>query len=128
MPAMKPDSLPRPPVYRVLLAQSVVLVLCATAMYFVDAVTAKSILLGGMVFLVPHSWFAWRVFRFSGAGAARKVVQGFYRAEAGKFLLSCAAFASVFILVRPLDAVAFFCAYIVLYVANGVFTARLKGV
>jgi len=125
---MKPDSLPRPPVHGVLLAELVLLIICALSASLVDVVTGKSILFGGMVFLIPHSWFAWRVFRFSGAGAARKVVQGFYRAEAGKFLLSCAAFASVFILVRPLDAVAFFCAYIVLYVANGVLTARLKGV
>ena len=121
------SSLPRPPVWRVLLAESGLLILAALGAGSMDPVTGKSLLLGGLVFLLPQAWFAWQVFRFRGAGAARKVVDGFYRAEAGKFLLTCAGFATVFASVRPLHAVAFFGAYIVLYVVNAVLLSRLSG-
>ena len=122
------SSLPRPPLWRVLLAESGLLIATALAAVLVDPVAGKSLLCGGLVFLVPQAWFAWRVFRYRGAGAARQVVQGFYRAEAGKFLLGCAGFAAVFVGVRPLHAPAFFGAYIVLYVVNGVLLSRLRGV
>ena len=120
------SSLPRPPVWRVLLAESGLLILAALGAGSMDQVTGKSLLFGGLVFLVPQAWFAWQVFRFVGAGAARKVVDGFYRAEAGKFLLTCAGFATVFASARPLHAVAFFGAYIVLYVVNAVLLSRLR--
>jgi len=121
------SSLPRPPVWRVLLADSGLLILAALGAGLVDPVTGKSVLFGGLVFLVPQAWFARQVFRFRGAGAARRVVQGFYRAEAGKFLLTCAGFAAVFVVAKPLHAAAFFGAYIVLYVVNSVLLSRLRG-
>ncbi len=121
------SSLPRPPVWRVLLAESGLLIATALGTALVDQVAGKSLLLGGLVFLVPQAWFAWRVFRFRGAGAASDVAQGFYRAEAGKFLLGCAGFAAVFVGVGPLHAPVFFGAYIVLYVVNGVLLSRLRG-
>ncbi|MBK8306034.1 MAG: ATP synthase subunit I [Gammaproteobacteria bacterium] len=88
--------MPRPPLKRVLLAESGLLALAVLGAGIMDPVTGKSLLIGGLIFLIPQSWFAWRVFRFSGAGAAREVVQGFYRGEAGKFLLTTAGFASAF--------------------------------
>ena len=121
------SSLPRPPVWRVLLAESGFLIATALGAGLVDPVAGRSLLCGGLVFLVPQTWFAWRVFRYRGAGAAPEVVQGFYRAEAGKFLLTCAGFAAVFVGVRPLHAAAFFGAYIVLYVVNGILLSRLRG-
>ena len=69
-----------------------------------DAATARSILLGGLIFLLPQAWFGWRAFRARGAVAAREVAQGFYRAEAGKFLLVTAGFASAFTVAGPVDA------------------------
>lgn len=121
------SSLPRPRVWRVLLAESGLLILAALGAGSMDPVAGRSLLLGGLVFLLPQAWFAWRVFRFRGAGAAREVVQGFYRAEAGKFLLSCAGFAAVFVSAWPLQAAVFFGAYIALYVVNGVLLSRLGG-
>jgi len=121
------SSVPRPLVWRVLVAESGLLIATALAVVLVDPVAGKSLLCGGLVYLVPQAWFAWKVFRNRGAGAARAVVQGFYRAEAGKFLLSCAGFTAVFVGLRPLHAPVFFGAYIVLYVVNGVLLSRLRG-
>ena len=117
---------PQPPVYRVLLAESGLLVFATIAAWLVNATAGSSILIGGLIFLLPQAWFAWRVFRHRGAKAAAAVVQGFYRGEAAKFLLTGAAFAAVFAVVKPLDAVALFGAYIGLLVTNAVLMSRLK--
>ena len=128
---MRPDrftsSLPRPPLWRLLAAESGLLIVAAVATGLADPLAGRSLLSGGLLFLLPQAWFGWRVFRYRGAGAAREVVRGFYRAEAGKFLLTCAGFATVFVVVRPLHATAFFGAYVVLYVVNTVLLARLRG-
>lgn len=119
--------LPRPPLWRLLAVQGGLLVVAAVAASLVDPLIGSSLLVGGLLFLLPHAWFGWRVFRHRGAGAAQQVLRGFHRAEAGKFLLTGAGFAMVFMVVRPLHAVAFFGAYIVLYVVNTVLLARHDG-
>ncbi|PID60475.1 MAG: hypothetical protein CSB44_10320 [Gammaproteobacteria bacterium] len=78
---------------------------------FFDRSAALGAFLGGMIVFLPHSWFAWRAFRYQGARAAKQVVRSFYMAEAGKMLFSMALFALVFILVRPLNAPAFFAGF-----------------
>ena len=95
---MKPASLglQPPSLGRVLLAEAALLALASGLSGWHDADMGKAILLGGLIFLVPHGWFAWRVFRRRGAGSAREVAQGFYRAETGKFLLTAAGFAIAF--------------------------------
>lgn len=103
------------------------LVLAAVAAGLVDPLAGRSLLIGGLLFLLPQAWFGWRVFRHSGAKFAQQVARGFYRAEAGKFLLTGAGFALVFIMVQPLHAAALFGAYIVLYALNMVLLARYPG-
>jgi ATP synthase protein I len=120
------NLIPRPPVNRVLLIEFVLLLLGTAAMWSINAVAGRSILLGGLIFLLPQSWFAWRVFRVSGAKAASEVVSGFYRGEAGKFLLAAAAFVGVFVFVKPLNAAAFFGAYIALHIVNAVLLIRFR--
>lgn len=51
---------------------------------------------GGAIALVGDWYFARQAFRHAGAAAARAVVGGFYRGEAGKLLLTAALFAVVF--------------------------------
>lgn len=125
---MKPGRItgspPRPSLWRVWLAEFGLLIVAAVAAGLVDPLAGRSLLIGGLLFLVPQVWFGWRVFRHRGAAVAREVARGFYRAETGKFLLTGAGFAAVFVAVRPLHAAAFFGAYIALYVMNMVLLAR----
>jgi len=116
--------LPRPPVHRVLMVESGLLAVATAATWWLDVASGKSVLVGGLLFLLPNSWFAWRAFRARGAAAARDVVQGFYRAEAGKFLLTAAGFAAAFSYAGSLQAVILMSAYIVLHVVNGVLLSR----
>ncbi|MBB3141734.1 ATP synthase subunit I [Halomonas sp. THAF12] len=74
---------------------------------------ALSALLGGAVAFLPNAFFTWRVFRYQGARHTRNIVNGFYRAEAGKFGLTAALFTLVFIAVPPSNPAFFFGAYVV---------------
>ena len=74
-------------------------------------VLAYSVLLGGLICLVPNCYFAYRMFKFQGARAAREIVRSFYAGEAGKLALSALMFAAVFIGVRPLNPLALFAGF-----------------
>ena len=118
------NSLTRPPIYKTLVVQTGIVGVAALLSAIADSILGKSIILGGAVYLLPQAWFAWRVFPYRGATATRNVVNGFYKGEAGKFLLSSLGFAVVFALLRPLNAVALLATYGVLVVVNLVLIAR----
>jgi ATP synthase protein I len=122
-----PSTIARPPIGRVLLGESGLVAFAAALAWLTDATTGKSVLAGGLIFLLPHAWFAWKAYRTSGAGAAAEVVQGFYRAESGKFLLTAAGFAIAFAYVGPLQAAALLGTYIALYVVHGVLMPLVAG-
>jgi ATP synthase protein I len=115
--------MPRRSIWRLLLLQTGLLAVAATAAWFADRAIGTAMAFGGLVFLVPQAWFAERVFRRQGARAAREVTQGFYRAEAGKFLLTAVGFALAFASVGPAQAVYLLGTYVVLYVVNSVLLA-----
>lgn len=77
-----------PPLVRLFLLQGVLLG-AGSMIFLADGTSAAlSVLLGGSTALFANAWFARQVFRHRGAQRARQVVQGFYRGEAGKWLLS----------------------------------------
>jgi len=84
--------------------------LSAAALVF-GLTPAYSVLLGGLICLVPNTWFAYRTFRFQGARAAREIVRSFYAGEAGKLALTALMFAGVFIGIKPLNALALFAGF-----------------
>lgn len=84
-------------VRRLLLGQILITILLALAAGLISGVTAMtSVLLGGIVHIVPNAYFAKKMFRYQGARAAKKIVRSFYQGEALKILLSVALFALVF--------------------------------
>jgi ATP synthase protein I len=117
------NGLQRPRLGKVLAVEGVVLLLAATVAWRFDTVTSRSILLGGLIFLLPQAWFSWRAFRVRGAVAAAEVAQGFYRAEAGKFLLVTAGFALAFTVAWPVDTLWLFGAYASALLLNSVLLA-----
>lgn len=105
---------------------AVLLLLAVIVAWSLDVTTAWSILLGGLIFLLPQAWFGWRAFRARGAVAARDVAQGFYRAEAGKFLLVSAGFALAFTVAGPVDAVWLIVAFAVMLLLNSALLAATR--
>ncbi len=106
----------RPPAHRISIAQTVILLMMCAGFSFVDPVAAYSLLLGGLIAILPHAWFTYRVFRKSGARSARQIAHGSYVAEVGKFVLAVTGFGVVFAMVRPLSAGAVFAGYGVMIV------------
>jgi ATP synthase protein I len=110
----------------VFIAQFVVLLLVfgITACLRLDL--AVSLFLGGLIHLIPNMFFARQVFRFSGAKAAHRVTQAFYRGELGKFILTATGFALVFSLVKTVNPAALFAGFGVMLVSHAVLVARLS--
>lgn len=111
MPKRRPFH--RLPVFPVLLAQLIVLLLAALVSWqWLGSVAGYSALLGGLIAWLPNLYFAHKAFRFSGARAARDIVRSFYAGEAGKLILTFVLFALTFAGVKPLEAPALFGAYL----------------
>ncbi|MCB1855699.1 MAG: ATP synthase subunit I [Pseudomonadales bacterium] len=108
----------RPPVYRITLAQLGVLGGLCLVLLATDEVRAYSVLSGGLIAIVPQAYFATLAFRWRGARSARAIARSSYAGQVGKFLLSIAGFAAVFVALRPLDAPAVFAGYLAMLVVQ----------
>ncbi|SDG14952.1 ATP synthase protein I [Onishia taeanensis] len=106
-------KLKRPPIARLLVAQSLMLaVVSVLGMLAAGMGGGASALTGSAVALLPNAYFVWRAFRYQGARHTQDIVKGFYRAEAGKFGLTVALFTLVFVAVPPSNPAFFFGAYV----------------
>ena len=61
--------------------------------------------MGGGIPLAGSAYFALQAFRHAGATSAAHIVRSFYKGEAGRFVLTAALFASVFITVPSVQGV-----------------------
>lgn len=94
------------------------LILTVLAALISGTVAAYSMLLGGLICLLPHCYFAYRAFKFQGARAARQIVRSFYTGEAVKLVLTAAMFTVVFVAVKPLNAAVLFVGFIVVQLSS----------
>ena len=103
----------RLPVFRVLRAQSLVMLLAALiGTLLFDWLSGYSMLLGGLIALLANVYFAFKAFRYFGARSAQAIVQSFWAGEMGKLILTAALFALVFVAVKPLQPLALFTGYL----------------
>ena len=115
MDARTPNKSPfhRTPAFPVLILQLIVSLAVALVLWiFQGLIAGYSGLLGGLVALIPNSYFAFRVYRYSGARSARAIVGEFYSGEAGKLILTAVLFITVWLAVKPLVVAAVFGGYI----------------
>lgn len=82
-----------------------------------NLVSAKSAILGGLVYIIPNAYFASKLFKHQGARAARQIVNGFYKGEALKIVLSILLFTMVFALIK-VNPIAFFLTYIMVMMTH----------
>lgn len=107
----------KPPVLRITLVQVLLLASTFAAMLPFDPTMAWSFLCGGLVNVVPGVYFARQVFQTRKTGVA-EVTQAFYRGEVMRFVLTAIGFGMVFALLRPLNAVAVFAGFGVMWVVQ----------
>ena len=116
----------KPPLRRIFLSQCVLLALLSSGMLLIDSVTAYSVLLGGLISICPHAYFARWAFRFSGAREAQSVTHAFYFGETAKFLMTVVMFAGVFAFIKPLNSTALFVAYLFMTAVNWFMFAKFS--
>ena len=106
----------RPPVERIAQFQLMVLLFSALVVLLFGVEVAGSVLLGGLIQILPQAWFTHKAWRYRGASRVHQMVRGFYLGQSGKLLLICALFALAFdrfTWLRPLPLIAGFTAMIV---------------
>jgi ATP synthase protein I len=107
--------------------QSVTTLLLAGVSLLLGGVLAYSVLLGGLISLIPNTGFAFLVFRQSGARAVGAVVRNAFVGELMKLVLVGAGFALVFVLVDPLHVVGLFTGFVFVHLAGLVAMIRHAG-
>lgn len=88
--------IPRPSVIKLIRWQFVVTILFTLVAAMINSTWVVSAICGALISIIPSLYFAYRVFKYQGARYASHITQGFYKAEAGKFLLTMVGFALVF--------------------------------
>lgn len=106
------------------LGQSITTLVMAVVALFFGPVTAYSLLVGGLICVLPNAWFALRLYlqsrRSSGSPEedAGRFVAVAYKAEAIKLLMTGALFALVFSQLKPVNVLALFVGYIMCLLVN----------
>lgn len=117
----------KPPLGKLYGTQLSLLLAVVAGLLWIDTIIASSALLGGLISIGPSYFFARQVFRFRGARFAPQIAQAFYVGETGKFLLTAAAFAAVFALVKPVNAAALFAAYLATTMCHWICSVWITG-
>jgi len=82
--------------YMVVGSQCVVATIVPVLFLLVGIDAVISALIGGWIAALSNAYFAAQAFRYSGARSADKMVQSFYRGEAGKFIITIVSIAVAF--------------------------------
>lgn len=96
-------------------------------MFSFDKNMAVSALFGGITFLIPQIYLAYRMFAHRGARQARKIVDSFYRGVTGKFVLSGLMVALTLLAYREMNMASYAVAYVLMWLANTVLMAAMVG-
>ena len=121
---MNQVSIQKPPVFKVCLIQLSILLPMSVIGWWSSATVSYSLLLGGLLQIVPSAYFAYFAFRVIGAAHANFALQQIYRGEMGKFTLTLVGFGLVFLLVKPLHSVALFSAFVAMTFVYWVASAK----
>ena len=114
------------PIYQAVVLQSLILLgLAIAALITSGAVGAYSVLLGGLISIIPGAYFAFRVFLYTGARSMEKMVRNAYFAELIKLIWIGAGFALVFRFVEPLAPELVFGGFAVIHLVGIVAVGRL---
>ena len=103
-----------PAVKKVALYQLALLLPASAALLGWNMQIAYTLMLGGLIQIVPQAWFARQAFRFAGARRVQSIVSAMYWGETGKVVLSAVLFTATFLLVSPLNVGALFSSFVVM--------------
>jgi len=107
-------TIPKPEILKATLTQLAVLLLIAVALGLADSQLAISVLVGGLVQILPQAWFSRQAFKYAGATKVDKVVRSMYRGELGKVVMTATLFAIVFTVSKEWNYLALFTTFLVM--------------
>lgn len=113
------NTIPRPPVHKVVAAQCAIAILMSLLGWLFGQTIALSLLLGCLAHVIPHTYFAIRAFRYTGARQTRNVVRASYQGMAGKLVLTACIFAVTFKLWLDVSVWALFAGFIGMQIVTG---------
>lgn len=121
------STIKAPPIYKVAITQAVTLFLLVLSVALLSNWTdAYSLLIGGLICLIPGTLFARKAFKYRGARSAGLIVKELYKGEAIKLVLMGAGFALSFIYVDPLNAVALFSGFVLVHITGVLMFVRVS--
>ena len=118
------QTISRPPVYNIILAQLALTILCALLFLIVGKDAAISALIGGLISTIPNAYFIHKAFSHMGARQVDLVLAALYQGGTWKMVLTAIGFAAAFKLIHPLDYIALFSVYIAVQAMN-VFASKI---
>jgi len=121
------STIKAPPIYKVAVIQAVTLLLLVLATAASGSwLSAHSLLIGGLICLIPGTLFARKAFKYRGARSAGLIVKELYKGEAIKLVLMGAGFALSFIYVDPLNVVALFSGFVLVHITGVLMFVRVS--
>lgn len=117
VPGARLTKLARRKAIRIFQIQAVITLVIALVVLLHSVVAAYSALIGGVLYLLPNVFFAWRVLGRQ-SHTPRSVLADMYIGEIWKMVISIGCFAAVFILVQPVSPFPLFLTFILLQVLN----------
>lgn len=121
------STIKAPPIYKVAVIQAVTLLLLVLATAASGSwLSAYSLLIGGLICLIPGTLFARKAFKYRGARSAALIVKELYKGEAIKLVLMGAGFALSFIYIDPLNVVALFSGFVLVHITGVLMFVRVS--
>lgn len=113
-----PKRIERPAINKIIVMDSAVSLILLLVTWLIAKESVKSVLVGVIIFLIPHIIFSCYAFKEMGAARIKQVTRAFYRAESSKFALTMVLFAYSFLMLQPINSGILIIAYVVLIVVH----------
>lgn len=104
--------------FTVLKYQLTILLVFSALTLYVDLISAYSALIGGVIYLAPTAYFAFRHFNVVSGNSAHAALAELIARQIWKMLLMVALFALVFVIVEPLSAFFLFASLFVMQLSH----------
>ena len=107
-----------PPVKQIAKTQSLILLIAVVILAPLDTTISFSVLIGGIIQIVPQAYFSSLAFRYTGAQQAPKIVRAIQKGASVKLLISAILFGLSFYFLNALDVRVLFLAYCLMIIVQ----------
>ncbi len=107
--------------------QVLVLAILSAPLSLIDQQLMRSAAIGGLIFIIPNTYFVFYALRYRGASQAILIAKSCYQGLMGKLALNSAGFALAFGLGWDLHALTLFLAYGVMVLVQIILAAKMSG-